>query len=167
MSRMDPVREAQAVASLRASLAAVDADDEALLLDTIEGETGLFEVIDAIIGRMVENRVMIAGLESVISDLETRKARYDQRIKADRTLIEQAMMIADLPKIERPAATLSLANRPPKALVEEESSIPPQFWKTGAPTLDKAALLAALKDGETIPGARLDNAAPSLTARFK
>lgn len=167
MSRMDPVREAQAVAALRESLAAVDADDEALLIDTIEGETSLFEVIDAIIGRMVENRVMIAGLESVISDLEARKARYDQRIKADRTLIEQAMMIADLPKIERPAATLSLANRPPKALVEEESSIPPQFWKTGAPTLDKAALLAALKGGETIPGARLDNAAPSLTARFK
>lgn len=167
MSRMDPVREAQAVAALRESLAAVDAEDEALLIDTIEGETSLFEIIDVIIGRMVENRVMIAGLESVISDLDTRKTRYDQRIKADRALIEQAMMIADLPKIERPAATLSLANRPAKALVEEESSIPARFWKTGAPMLDKAALLAALKDGETIAGARLDNAAPSLTARFK
>jgi len=167
MSRMDPLREAQAVAALRASLAAVDADDEALLIDTIEGETSLFEIIDAIILRMVENRVMIAGLESVISDLDNRKTRYEQRIKADRALIEQAMMIADLPKIERPAATLSLATRQPKALVEEESSIPARFWKTGAPTLDKAGLLAALKDGETVPGARLDNAAPSLTARFK
>jgi len=164
---MDPIREAQAVASLRESLAAVDADDEALLIDTIEGETSLFEIIDIIIRRMVDNRVMIAGLEAVIGDLETRQARYEQRIKADRALIEQAMMIADLPKIERPAATLSLATRAPKALVEEESSIPARFWKTGAPTLDRSALLAALKDGEAVPGARLDNAAPSLTARFK
>lgn len=167
MSRLDPVREAQAAAALRESIRALDPEDDALLIDTIEGETSLFEIVDALVLRMAENRVMVEGIKAVVSDFEGRKTRFEQRIKADRSLLEQAMMIADLPKIERPGATLSLAARAAKVIVEQESDIPATFWKAGAPTLDTKALTAALRDGETIPGARLDNAAPSLTVRTK
>lgn len=164
---IDPAKEAEAVAKLRASIAAVDADDETLLLDTIEGETGFMEVIDALLLRMLDNRAMVAGLASVGEDLATRKARFEKRIDTDRALIEQALMVAELPKLERPAATLSLATRQPKVVIETEADIPATYWKQGEPTLDKKALAEALKSGAAVPGCCLSNAAPTLTARFK
>lgn len=165
--RLDPAKEAAAVARLRQSIAAVDPDDETLLLDSIEGETGFFEVVDALLRRMVANQAMITGLLCAAADLDERKARFERRVTTDRTLIEQAMMIAELEKIERPVATLSLSARAPKVVIETEADIPAEFWKASDPTLDKKALGAALKEGRTIPGAVLSNAAPSLQARFK
>lgn len=189
MSRIDPIREAQAVASLRASIAALDADD-ALLLDTIEGETSLFEAIDAILARMAGDEALVRGCDAVIADLETRRDRFNARIKSDRTLIEQALSIAEIEaKLERPAATLTLARRAPTLVVETEAEIPAHFWKTGAPTLDKKALTEALRERRKaidalpedpearaaalaalppeIPGATLTNAAPTLQIRTK
>lgn len=168
MSRLDPIKEAKAVAALRESLAATETpfDDEALILDTVEGETGLFEAIDALLARMAVNRAMVEGLGKVLADLDLRAARYEKRIDTDRALIEQALMIAELSKVERPAATLSLTNRAPKVEVQTEADIPAEFWKAGEPKLDKKALAAAIKDGRTVPGACLSNAAPSLTIRI-
>jgi hypothetical protein len=111
--RLDPIKEAAAVQALRESLAAMGAgDDEQLVLDTIEGETGLFEAIDKLLLRMADSQVMVCGVEAVVAALEERKARFMKRIETDRALIEQAMMVADLEKIERPTATLSLVRRP-------------------------------------------------------
>lgn len=187
MSRIDPIKEAQAAAALRESIASVDADDEALLIDTIEGETGLFEAIDYLLARMAVARAGLAGIETVKAELDARKARYTKRLETDRALIEQAMSVADLTSIERPAATLSLSARAPSLRVETESDIPSRYWKAGEPSLDKKALLADLKarakaldalpsDPEAraaalaalpadIPGATLSNGAPSLTIR--
>lgn len=164
---LDPVREAMAVKALRESVAELDGGDELLLLDTIEGETGLFEALDFILGRITETRAMAAGLDAVIADMTERKARYEKRVLADKALIEQAMMVAEVDKIERPVATLFLSARQPKVMVDTEAAIPAEFWKSPEPILDKKALGDALKDGRAVPGACLSNAAPTLTARFK
>lgn len=188
MSYLDPIKEAQAVTAIRLGLAAIgEADDDALLTDTIEGQTQLFEVVDIVLERMLSAEVMIEGIEAVEKKLSARKVRYEQRIKSDRALIEQAMTIADLTKIERATATLSLANRPPSLNITEESDIPAEFWKPGDPSLDRKGLTAALKAREKalnalpedpderaaaiaalspeIPGACLSNGAPSITIR--
>lgn len=163
--RIDPVKEAIAVRSLRESLAALDGDEE-LLLDTIEGETSLFECLDKLLARMADNRIMVEGIEAVVRDLGARQTRYENRIKADRTLIEQAMCVAELDKIERPTGTLSLARRPAKVEITTEADIPAEFWKPAAPTLDKKALTEALRSGRDVPGAVLTNSAPTLTIRI-
>lgn len=163
--RLDPVREAQAVAALRSSMEALAADDPTLLLDTIEGETGLLEAVDALLARMAETRALIAGTEIVAAELDARRRRFEARLASDRALIEQAMSIAELDKLERPAATLSLAKRQPRVEVQTESDVPARFWNAADPTLDKKALLAALKAGEAVPGACLSNAAPTLSIR--
>lgn len=162
---LDPVKEAQAVAALREALAVVDAEDETLLLDSIEGETDLYEAIDKLLVRMTETRANIVGLDVVIADLGVRKRRYEARVDRDRAVIEQAMTIAELPKLERPTATLSMSARAPSLRLEEEADIPAEFWKAGEPKLDRKALLAALKEGRAIPGVCLSNAAPSLSIR--
>lgn len=163
--RLDPLREAEAVRALRESLAAMGHDDEALLTDSIEGETRLFEIVDSLLVEMTETRGLVGGVEAVIGELENRRLRLQRRLDSYRTVIEQAMMVAELEKIERPAATLSLTRRPPKVEITEEADIPVEFWKPSAPSLDKKALGAALKDGRPIPGACLSNAAPTLTVR--
>lgn len=185
---IDPVREAQAVTAIRAGLASLgEAEDAELLTDTIEGQTQLFEVIDVVLERMLSAEVMIEGIEAIESKLGARKTRYEQRLKSDRALLEQAMTIADLAKIERATATLTLSARAPSLSVTEESEIPAQFWKPGNPTLDRKSLAAALKEREKvlaslpedadaraealaalppeIPGATLSNGAPSITIR--
>lgn len=184
---LDPAKEAIAVKGLRESLAAVDPDDETLLTDSIEGQTSFFEIVDAILERMLVNEAAVEGIEVVVKSLGARKARYEQRIKSDRALLEQAMTIAELAKIERPTATLSLSARAPSLTITEESDIPAAWWKAGDPTLDKKGLTAALKerakaldalpqDPEAraaaldalppdIPGATLSNGAPSISIR--
>lgn len=185
---LDPTKEAMAVASIRESLARMgEGDDETLLLDTIEGQTSLLEIFDAVLERMTDSEVNIEGVETVAKALSGRKARFEQRLKSDRAILEQAMTIAGLTKLERPTATLSLANRPPSLTVTEESDIPAEFWKAGDPTLDRkslaaalkarAAALAALPDDPNeraaalaevppeIPGACLSNGAPSISIR--
>lgn len=160
-------REAEAAASLRASLAQLAEGDEDLMLDMIEGETSLVECIDALLVRMASDRALVEGTAKVVADLEDRARRVEKRIAFDRALIEQAMATAEITKLERPVATLSLANRPPSLRVDSEADIPAEFWTAGAPKLDRKALSAALKDGRPIPGAALSNAAPSLTIRNK
>lgn len=183
---LDPTKEAKAVAAILAAHE-IDVDEDAeLVADTIEGETSLFEAIDMVLDRIGTAEVMLEGLNVVLARLGARKTRYEQRIKTDRALLEQAMSIADLPKLERPTGTLSISTRAPSLIVTEESDVPAKYWKAGAPTLDKKALTADLKDRAKalsdlpedeiqraallaslpeIPGATLSNGAPSLTLR--
>lgn len=160
-------REAKAAASLRQSLAQLAEGDEDLMLDMIEGETSLVECIDALLARNAADRVLVEGTAKVKADLEERARRVERRIAFDRALIEQAMMTAEIMKIERPVATLSLSHRTPALRIDNEADIPAEFWSAGAPKLDRKALAAALKDGKPIPGAALSNAAPSLSVRVK
>lgn len=186
---LDPIKEAQAVAALKDGLRLLGEEgDDQLLADSIEGETSLFEVVDAVIGRIREASIMVEGLEVVIAGLQERKRRHEEAQKRDRALIEQSMSIAGLDKIVRPTATLSLSQRAPSLAVTEESEIPARYWRAGAPTLDKKGLtealrarhaaLASLPEGAAereavlaehpeIPGATLTNGAPSLTIRIK
>ena len=149
---LDPVKEAQAVKALKEGLAAVGAADDAeLLIDTIEGQTSLFEIIDELLLRRTES-----------------------------------LALADLDTLMRPVGTLSMSKRPASVVITEESEIPAAYWKPGTPTLDKKALTeavrahkaalaiedpelrkAALEAAPAVPGATLNNAAPSLTIRVK
>lgn len=160
-------KEALAAKSLVQSIRATAGEDDALVIDMVEGETNLFEVIDKLLLRILESRGMVEALGIQIDHLETRKARFKQREAADRTLIEQALATAEIGgKVERATATYFLSARKPKIEVHTEAEVPAEFWRPGDPTLDKAALFAALSDGKPVPGASLSNAAPTLTVRF-
>lgn len=183
---LDPIKEAKALSAIREAVG-LDASDEALVLDTAEGETSLLEALDAMLGAIMNDEVMVEGLAVVISDLAKRKGRFEQRIRTSRAIVEQAMTIAELAKLERPTATLSVSARAPSLQVLEESEIPARYWKAGAPTLDKKALTADLRERAKalaaipaeaedraerlsalppeIPGVALSNGAPSLTIR--
>jgi hypothetical protein len=189
--QLDPIKAARAALAVRESIAAVATDDDELLTDMIEGETDLFEIIDRLIARRAENMALAAGAAQHIETMRGRRERFERLAEQDRTLITQAMLIAELPSVRRPVATLSLSARAAKLVIDDEAAIPSGFWKVGDPRLDKIALAEAVKASAAaraeaiaalpedprardeaiaslppeIPGAHLEAAPPSLTIR--
>ena len=188
---LDPIKAARAALAVRESIAAVAGEDDDLLTDMIEGETDLFEIIDRLIARRAENMALAAGAAKHIETMSGRRERFERLAEQDRTLITQAMLIAELPSVRRPVATLSLSARAAKLVIDDEAAIPSGFWKVGDPRLDKIALAEAVKASAAaraeaiaalpedprardeaiaglppeIPGAHLEAAPPSLTIR--
>jgi len=185
-------REIEAAKLLLAGMReTIGEEDMALLADTLEGETDLFEAIDLALSEIDETEVLISGLKEKENQFSARRRNMEERLKRFRTLIEQAMAVAEQTKLKRPAATLTLRSLPPDVVVLQESDIPSQFFvpqPPPPPKLDKAALRLALRarqakvdaiatdsDPETrqaalaaippIPGAALNNGSFSLQIR--
>lgn len=167
----DPIKaiskEMMAVQALKQSLCDLFKDDSDLLLDTIEGETSLFEAVELVLKSMDEDQIMLDGINERIDELSIRKARYKARIELKRAIMEQALAIAEQKTITLPVATITLSDRKQVCIIADEAAIPSDYWKRGDPKLDKAALKQALDDGKTIPGAHLDNGPQSITIRRK
>lgn len=161
-------RQTEAAKSLMASLA--DHDDAELIADSIEGETGLYEAIEAALAEMDECDVMEAGLSAKIEQFTERKRKAVERKKRVQALIEQAMLTTEQTMLRLPTATLSIRKNSPGVVIQDESTIPSRFFveqERPAPKLDKRALAEALKANEAIPGASLDNGSVSLSVRRK
>lgn len=160
----DLEREAEAAQALRVALAR-ETDDEECIRDTIEGETNLEAGIANVLSLITDDEVMVAGLRAKIEQFKAREAMFDRRIAACRAAIEQAMSIAGRDTLRLPDATLSIKRTPPKAIITDETLVPARFWKQPDPVLDKAALNAAARVNEEIPGVSITNGGISLTIR--
>lgn len=158
----------EAAKKLLVNLRNIDAADDAeLVADTIEGETGLIEALDAALAEIDECEVLVAGLDEKIKAFDARKKQQKDRAERIRALIEQALVSTDMPSLRLPSATISLSKRAPGLVITNEAEIPARFWieqERPAPKLDKKALADALKAGD-VPGAVLDNGSLSLTVR--
>jgi hypothetical protein len=142
-------RETEAARLLLAGLReTIGEEDMALLADTLEGETNLFEAIDTALAEIDETEVLISGLKQKETQFSTRRKAMEERLKRFRALIEQAMALTEQTRLRRPAATLTLRMLPPDVVVLEESEIPSEFFvpqPPPPPKLDKAALRNALR----------------------
>lgn len=165
----DPVhalqQEAQAALALREALTKLPGMDDDTVRDSIEGETGLHEALAGAAAILTDCEVMQDGLEAKIEEFEARLKRYKDRDGFVRAAIEQAMTIGNLKKHELPDCTLSLSLRGGGVVVTDEAIVPSRFWKPRDPEIDKAAIKAAIKDGETVPGASISSGSVSLTVR--
>ena len=160
-------RQMNAAAALKCSLKDVLGDDDDTMRDMIEGETSLHEMIERVVMSMDEDEMLVTGISSRIDELTQRKKRIEDRIGSKRAMVEQAMMIGEIDRLERPSFTLSLRKVPPKAEITDESLIPSVYWEAQPPKLNKRELLSALKDKKDIPGAILGNGGITLQIRTK
>lgn len=166
MSARDIARETEVAKSLLANMAAVIADDEEARAGTIEGETGLFEAIEAGVARIAEIEALDEAIAARMKALGDRKKRLGNQAELLRAAIHEAMASAELRKIELASATLSLRPTPASVTVLDEADIPSDYWTPQPPKLDRRALLKALKDGAAIPGASLSNGGETLSIRI-
>ena len=138
-----------------------------------------------------ESEALILGLKEKEGQFSKRRRAMEERVKRFRSLVEQAMAVAEQQKLRRPTATLTLRKLPPDVVVTSEADIPSEFFvpqPPPPPKLDKAALkealqkrekkvefAASLEDAEEreralaslppIPGAMLNNGGFSLQIR--
>jgi len=144
----------------------VGEDDTQLLADMIEGETGLLETIDAILGQIGNDASLIEGIELFEAKQSARKERLKKRTALMKAMLVNALDIIGQRKFERPIATVSLKSVAPKLVVTDEVLIPSKYFVPVDPSLDRKALADDLKDKQTIPGAELDNGGITIQIRF-
>lgn len=154
---------AEAARSLLTELA-VDCEDEEFAHDVVEGETELVEAVERALCEIDNQQVIVDGCTVRANVLAERRSKAKRRIDRIRALVEQALLIADVPTIKAPTGTVTVRNLPPKRIVTEEADIPAEFWKQGEPVLDSKALKDADLSDE-IPGTALTNGSTSLSIR--
>ncbi len=137
------------------------AEDEVLRTDSIEGETGAFEFLSRIVRKIEDTTTLARGTAEFIEDLQARKARFERRADALRSLIMKVMNTASIRKAELPEATLSIRAGSPKVLIINEDEIPDVFIRVRREP-DKRLIKAAMVAHENVPGCVLSNAEPVL-----
>lgn len=160
-------READAAAALIEHLRTLVAEPDEMIEDAIEGETNLKEALGKALARVSECEAMADAIKAQADALSARKRRLEAQADTIRAAILAAMSTAGLRKLELPAGTLSMKAVAPSLVITDEAAVPTQYWKRADPTLDKRALLSALKDQQTIPGAELSNGGETVTIRWR
>lgn len=164
MSEYQLAKQTAAAQVLKAALSEIT-DDPDTLADTIEGETSLHEAIAAVVAGLDEDKMLLDGIKSLQASLAAREARVQTRIDRRRRAIERGMVAGEVQKLELPQATLSMRRVPPALHIVSETIIPDRFWKPQPPKLDKKELGDAIKAGQDVPGATLDNGSMTLAIR--
>lgn len=157
-------RQAVAAAELIRALGE-DAEDETLIHDTVEGETGFFEAVERALNEIGECEIVAAGIADMQKRLSDRLTRTNNRAKKLRGLIDQAFQMAEIKSHKFATATIASKSIPRKPIVSDESQIPTRFFKPQPPKLDRKELLDALKSGEVIPGADMSNGGTTIQIR--
>jgi hypothetical protein len=133
-----------------------DTSDQELLLATIEGESDALEAID----KLAE---MALADKHLVEIARARAQRLEARAAGVRAVIIAMMQGLQLSKLQRPLATMSVSHTT-TARVTEQDELPAEYMRS-AP--DMHAIRKALTNGETVPGATLNNPSPTLTIRTK
>lgn len=152
-------------AAAAALIEEIGRDDDDLTRDMVEGETDLFESIQAALDEIGECEIMVAGLKDHIAKLKTRQDRAEGRAAALKGAIDQAMAMAEITSHKFTTATVSRKDTPVKLIVTDEAAIPSRFWEPQPPKLDRKLLLDALKAGDDIEGASKSNGGSTIQIR--
>lgn len=136
-------------------------EDDVLRADMVEAETGALELLDNLISAEREACAMMDGTSHEIQRLQRRFERFESRKINLRKYMLQIMEAAGMKKVERPAATVSIAAGRPKVIITDESQIP-DYCIRFKREISKEAVAQVLKSGKDMRGAILSNAEPVL-----
>ena len=166
-NRLDPTFVRAQIEALRVTYPGIwDDDDQVLLADMLEGETGLHEFLARVVDVMDDAEEIIDGINVKMEERKARRARFEQRYEAMRELARKLMDQAGLRKLVLPAATLSIRTGQPKVIITDETALPPDCVRIRREP-DKVAIKERLARGETVLGAEMSNAEPTLAVRIK
>ena len=144
----------------------LEATDQ-VVIDTAEGETGLFDIIDKAVAQIEQNEAWADVLGEKIRALSERQLRFSHAASDLREAVAEAMIEIGKPSHKTPEFTLSVRVTKPKMLINEET-LPDDYKKTVIKKVpDKDAIQAVLDIGGDVPGVTKTNGKPSLTVRVR
>jgi hypothetical protein len=124
--------------------------------DMIEGSTDLNEAVGKAIERIFQLEDHVVALKARIEEIEKRKGRFEDQVKAIREHLLNALQMAELNRLEFPFATITRKAVPGKLVVTNEQNIPVDYWVEKDPVLDRNRLTKDLRDGKIqIEGAEI------------
>lgn len=138
--------------------------DTELVLDTLEGQTDIFELLDWMLNKEAEENSNQEAIKMRIEQLINRKKASEVRQASMRSLIEQAMFLIGEKKIKRPEATVSISDKKPSILSVDLDILPEKFVRLKKEA-DRTAINDAIKSGEIIEGVILSNGGITLSIR--
>jgi cytochrome c556 len=135
--------------------------DEQTLTDTLEGEAWPLELKAQNYAFVVRNlEATAAAIKEAEAAMKKRRESLDKRSAYLKERLKTGMEIAGVSKLECPHFAITIKKNPPAVDIWDEKQIPVQFMRTPEPppppvaTPDKAAISAAIKAGEDVPGAK-------------
>ena len=140
-------------------------EDLELFAGTVSGETDFDELLDAILEQFLDRVSMREALSLRIETMKERAARFDKGAEAFRAIAMDLMKSADKTLVRRPLATLVLSKGRPMLELDDDFNAQGYMRVRSEPM--KSDILAALKAGNEIPGARLVETEPALSVRTK
>ncbi len=133
--------------------------DEQTIADTLEGLSGDLEVKATNVALVIRNFESFENqIDWEIDRLKERKADLAKRRESIRNYLLSNMQRTGISKIESPYFTLSVRTNPPKVVIDDPEQIPDEFWRqppVPLPEVDKKAIAAAIKAGQTVAGAHV------------
>lgn len=162
----------QAMAAAMAAAARIQADgaeatDEAELLAALAAEGApIDDILTRLIRAAMEADALAEAATARIEAITERRARFRNHRDTWRAAAFAVMDALGLKTLKAADFTASVSAGRPAVIVTDEAAIPADYVKTTT-VIDKAALAAALRQGEVVPGAELSNPIPSLTIRSK
>lgn len=133
-------------------------------LDMITGE--IREKAEGIRGVIAHFDAGIDAIDKEIARLAAMKKAATNRVDALTDYLRVNMEATGIKKIECDLFTITLRNGSPVCVVEDESALPDDYVTvktTVSP--DKRKILAALKDGATVPGAYISTGKSSIVIK--
>lgn len=128
--------------------------------DTLEGLTGEIEAKSQDIAQFVLNLEATAtAIERATAEMERRRKMLLERAASVRDYLHNNMSASGITKISCPYFALSIKKNPPKVIVTDTSKIPEAMMvypPAPDPYPNKAAIKDALKAGQEIEGAHLE-----------
>lgn len=129
-----------------------------VIADTLEAESGDLMEKGTNVAKMFRNLESMAEQIKVEEErLAARRKAIENRAASLKQYLHSNMEKAGISKIESPWFVISIKQNPESVAVEDEDSIPRDFFKEIPATfkLDKVLVKTALKDGYNVPGCHL------------
>lgn len=136
---------------------------EEALRDTLQAIEGEFEAKALKIVEVINSTgIDIAAIDAEIERLQARKKVIENREKSIREYLRENMESCEIKKISCPLFSITLAAGRDVVVIDDEDQIPEEYMRVKTSvSVDKSALLKALKDGEVL-GAHLAKSKTSL-----
>lgn len=143
-------------------------EDGQLWLDTLEGETDVFDVVSRLLGENEDDEGLIAALDAQIDTRAVRSQRAEARIARRKSAVLWIMQTCKLTTLPLPEATVSVRQTAAKLVVNDPAAVPDKFT-TPNPKPSMDAIKAAFSpDTDNLPNwLRVEPARPSLAVRRK
>lgn len=159
--------ETAAAAALLSALADELDGDEQAKADAIEGETSLHELVVKAVDRIAELDTMIDALKAREDAHAIRRKRFQDQQAAIKRAIAVSLETLSVRKLELPTATVYTSPGRRRAIVTDESKLPPAYLVPQPHKIDLTALGKALNEGAQIDGAELSNTSTILNIRTR